>query len=150
MNDQTLLDEEIDQQPYVRQVAEGSTYLLSLFSLVFSFSLVNVFSLNYGQNPSLSVLIFPAIMRPANPLNVYTGPNSLINYYDPDYQPFIPLVEIPIQLNPFHADGVRIYAKMMSVVPANNVKSLPGRNQHPRNWPESAQSLCLVIFRICC
>lgn len=37
VNDQTLLDEEIDQQPYVRQVAEGSTYLLSLFSLVFLF-----------------------------------------------------------------------------------------------------------------
>jgi cysteine synthase A len=59
-------------------------------------------------------------------LNVYTGPDSLRNYHDPDQQPPLPLVEVPLSLNPFRGDGVRIYAKMMSTLPANNVKALPG------------------------
>lgn len=67
-------------------------------------------------------------MEAANPLNVYIGPDSLTKYYDPDFQPPVPLVEIPNKLNPFREDGVRIYAKMMSCLPANNVKSLPGRS----------------------
>ncbi|KAI5803073.1 tryptophan synthase beta subunit-like PLP-dependent enzyme [Geopyxis carbonaria] len=67
-------------------------------------------------------------METANPLNVYSGPDSLIKYYDPDFQPPLPLVEIPNKLNPFREDGVRIYAKMMSCLPANNVKSLPALN----------------------
>lgn len=61
-----------------------------------------------------------------NPLNVYKGPNSIREYYDPDCQPLLPLVEIPAKLNPFVDDGVHIYAKMMNVLPANNVKALPG------------------------
>jgi hypothetical protein len=59
-------------------------------------------------------------------LNVYTGTDSLRNYHDPDQQPPLPLVEVPLSLNPFRGDGVRIYAKMMSTLPANNVKALPG------------------------
>ncbi|ELR06325.1 hypothetical protein VC83_08575 [Pseudogymnoascus destructans] len=58
-------------------------------------------------------------------LNVYTGLDSLRNYWDPNKQPPLPLVEVPLSLNPFHQDGVRIYAKMMSALPANNVKALP-------------------------
>lgn len=65
-------------------------------------------------------------------LNVFTGPDSLKNYYDPDLQPPVPLVEIPRKLNPFHDDGVRIYAKMMSTLPANNVKALPGQSSSPQ------------------
>ncbi|KAL1962022.1 hypothetical protein VTN77DRAFT_666 [Rasamsonia byssochlamydoides] len=63
-----------------------------------------------------------------NHLNVYTGPDSVKKYFDPDCQPPLPLVEIPRHLNPFYDDGVRIYAKMMSMHPANNVKSLPALN----------------------
>lgn len=62
----------------------------------------------------------------SNPLNVYVGPDSIAKYYDPDIQPPLPLVELPSALNPFRGDGVRIYAKMMSMHPANNVKALPG------------------------
>ena len=62
----------------------------------------------------------------ANPLNVYRGPNSVRDYFDPDTSPPLPLVEIPDCLNPHRKDGVRIYAKMMSMHPANNVKSMPG------------------------
>ena len=62
-----------------------------------------------------------------NPLNVYTGPHSLKDYYNPDLQPLLPLVEIPDSLNPFKEHGVRIYAKMMTMLPAHNVKALPGQ-----------------------
>lgn len=58
--------------------------------------------------------------------NVFSGPNSVIDYFDPDKNPPLPLVEIPDRLNPFREDGVRIYAKMLTCLPAQNVKSLPG------------------------
>ncbi|RDW85409.1 hypothetical protein BP5796_03734 [Coleophoma crateriformis] len=67
-------------------------------------------------------------MSESNPFNVYHGEDSVRDYYDPDKQPMIPLVEIPRKLNPFYDDGVRIYAKMMSTLPANNVKALPALN----------------------
>lgn len=67
-------------------------------------------------------------MGQQNHLNVYSGEDSLKQYYDPDRQPPLPLVEIPACLNPYRKDGVRIYAKMMTVLPANNVKALPAMN----------------------
>lgn len=67
-------------------------------------------------------------MARQNNLNVYTGPDSLKNYFDPDTAPPIPLVEIPACLNPYRSKGVRIYAKMMSMHPANNVKAMPAMN----------------------
>ncbi|POS81270.1 cysteine synthase A [Diaporthe helianthi] len=67
-------------------------------------------------------------MATRNKNNVYRGPESLRDYFDPDKQPMIPMVELPRKLNPFYEDGVRIYAKMMSTLPANNVKSLPALN----------------------
>ncbi|KAK2741154.1 cysteine synthase b [Colletotrichum kahawae] len=57
--------------------------------------------------------------------NVFSGPSSVIDYFDPDKNPPLPLVEIPDRLNPFREDGVRIYAKMLTCLPAQNVKSLP-------------------------
>ena len=60
--------------------------------------------------------------------NVFKGPRSLHDYYDPDLCPPLPLVELPEQLNPYGEHGVRIYAKMMTVLPATNVKSLPALN----------------------
>ena len=66
-------------------------------------------------------------MEPKNGANnVYRGQDSLRDYYDPDIAPPLPLVEIPRRLNPFCEDGVRIYAKMMTILPAHNVKQLPG------------------------
>ncbi|KAI5865201.1 tryptophan synthase beta subunit-like PLP-dependent enzyme [Durotheca rogersii] len=63
-----------------------------------------------------------------NPLNVYKGPNSVRSYFNPDSAPPLPLVEIPDKLNPYRQDGVRIYAKMMTMHPANNVKAMPALN----------------------
>ncbi|KAJ7505633.1 putative cysteine synthase B [Mycena galericulata] len=61
-------------------------------------------------------------------LNVFSGERALHNFYDPDKGPLIPLVELPERLNPYKRDGVQIYAKLMSHVPATNVKSLPALN----------------------
>ncbi|KAK4494255.1 hypothetical protein PRZ48_014553 [Zasmidium cellare] len=64
-----------------------------------------------------------------NPRNVYKGPDALKQYFDPDCAPPLPLVEISSpDLNPFYEDGVRIYAKMMSSHPCNNVKCMPAMN----------------------
>jgi hypothetical protein len=63
----------------------------------------------------------------ATPLNVFRGPQSVAEYFDPDKNPPLPLVEIPDRLNPFRKDNVRIYAKMLTCLPAQNVKALPGR-----------------------
>lgn len=65
-------------------------------------------------------------MAHANPLNVYKGKDGLRKYFDPDAQPPLPLVELPDKLNPFCKDKVRIYAKMLTILPAQNVKALPG------------------------
>ncbi|KAB8206320.1 tryptophan synthase beta subunit-like PLP-dependent enzyme [Aspergillus parasiticus] len=67
-------------------------------------------------------------MANLNERNVYFGHDSLKKYFDPDCQPPLPLVELPEHLNPYHRDGVRIYAKMMTMHPANNVKAMPAMN----------------------
>ncbi|KAK0622947.1 cysteine synthase B [Immersiella caudata] len=64
-------------------------------------------------------------MASPSPLNVFRGHDSLAQYLDPDQNPPLPLVEIPDALNPLRADGVRIFAKMLTALPAHNVKSLP-------------------------
>lgn len=69
------------------------------------------------------------MMASSNPLNVYFGSDALPKYYDPDTQPPLPLVELPDVLNPYREDGIRIYAKMMTMHPANNVKALPGESK---------------------
>ncbi|KAG7416811.1 putative siderophore biosynthesis protein SbnA [Fusarium oxysporum f. sp. rapae] len=67
-------------------------------------------------------------MASPNPLNVYKGQDSIQKYFDPELAPPLPLVEIPASLNPYRQDGVRIYAKMMTMHPANNVKAMPALN----------------------
>ncbi|KAH8731929.1 tryptophan synthase beta subunit-like PLP-dependent enzyme [Phaeosphaeriaceae sp. PMI808] len=67
-------------------------------------------------------------MTANNPLNVYSGTDAVRKYFDPDSSPFLPLIEVPQALNPFYGDGVRIFAKMMSMHPANNVKIMPAMN----------------------
>ncbi|KAI1463432.1 tryptophan synthase beta subunit-like PLP-dependent enzyme [Daldinia caldariorum] len=67
-------------------------------------------------------------MSDTNFLNVYKGANSVQDYFNPDFGPPLPVVEIPDRLNPYRRDGVRIYAKMMTMHPANNVKAMPALN----------------------
>ncbi|KAK5659569.1 hypothetical protein OQA88_771 [Cercophora sp. LCS_1] len=59
------------------------------------------------------------------PNNVFRGPSSVVDFFDPEKNPPLPLVEIPDRLNPYRKDGVRIYAKLLTTLPAHNVKSLP-------------------------
>ncbi|HEY9757362.1 MAG TPA: pyridoxal-phosphate dependent enzyme [Oculatellaceae cyanobacterium] len=57
--------------------------------------------------------------------NVYSGPNALQEYLCPENYPATPLVELPPDLNPFRSDGVKIFAKMVPLVPLMNIKSIP-------------------------
>lgn len=84
--------------------------------------------------------VFDTKMAPRNYLNAYSGPNALRDYFDPDCQPMLSLVELPPSLNPFYNDGVRIHAKMMSMHPANNVKLFPGA--------QILQSHCLLTVNV--
>lgn len=65
-------------------------------------------------------------MSSANLLNVFKGPAALAQYFDPDQNPPLPLVELPGALNPLREDGIRIFAKMLTASGGQNVKSLPG------------------------
>lgn len=70
-------------------------------------------------------------MTEHNYLNVYRGRDAVQQYFNPDSSPPLPLVELPASLNPYHQDGVHIYAKLMSMHPANNVKCMPGECYKP-------------------
>jgi len=52
----------------------------------------------------------------------------MVDYFDPDRQPLLPLIELPDKLNPFKQDNVRIYAKMATASPAHNIKFFPGKD----------------------
>jgi cysteine synthase/cystathionine beta-lyase/cystathionine gamma-synthase len=58
-------------------------------------------------------------------MNLFLGEEALKNYLCPDNYPSPPLVELPSDLNPLRAKGVRLFAKMMPLVPLMNIKSLP-------------------------
>lgn len=61
-------------------------------------------------------------------LNVFSGPNAIRDFLNPDLNSPLPLVELPGRLNPFRDEGVRIFAKLMYLLPLLNVKSLPALN----------------------
>lgn len=48
-------------------------------------------------------------------------------YFNPAEQPPLPLVELPERLDPFRRDGVRIYAKLLTALAAQDVKAPPGK-----------------------
>ena len=60
--------------------------------------------------------------------NVFEGPDALRDFLNPGKHPNLPLVELPQDLNPFAADKVRIFAKMMGMSPLGNVKAFPAFN----------------------
>lgn len=57
--------------------------------------------------------------------SVFEGPTALRDFLDPERHPPLPLVELPASLNPLQADGVRVFGKLMYLLPLLNVKSLP-------------------------
>jgi len=64
--------------------------------------------------------------RPSN--NVFSGSDALKNFLNPDCNPPLPLVELPRRLNPFADQRVRLFAKLMYLLPLLNLKSLPVLN----------------------
>jgi cysteine synthase len=63
-----------------------------------------------------------------NKMNVFDGPDALRDFLNPGKHPNLPLVELPAKLNPFADDNIRIFAKLMSMLPLGNVKSVPAFN----------------------
>ena len=61
-------------------------------------------------------------------LNVFEGSTAIRDFLNPDNSPPIPLVELPAEFNPCRAEGVRIFAKLMYLLPLLNIKSLPMLN----------------------
>lgn len=56
----------------------------------------------------------------------YLGADGLKNYLKPKADEYIPLVELPSELNPFlESHDIHISAKLMNTLPLGNVKSLP-------------------------
>src|SRR5204863_3213237 len=64
----------------------------------------------------------------AGDLNVFSGPGAIRQFLNPDQNPPLPLVEVLGALNPFVDDRVRIYAKLMYLLPLLNMKSLTALN----------------------
>jgi len=60
--------------------------------------------------------------------NIFQGENAIKDFLNPDKNPMIPLVELPSYCNPFAKDNIRIFAKLMNMVPLANIKSLPALN----------------------
>ena len=63
-----------------------------------------------------------------NQMNVFEGPEAVRDFLDPGKLPYVPLVELPAALNPFAEDRVRIFAKLMNMLPLGNVKAVPAFN----------------------
>ncbi len=63
-----------------------------------------------------------------DPKNVFCGQDAIRRFLDPDCNPPLPLVELPDWLNPFAEQRVRIFAKLMYLLPLLNLKSLPALN----------------------
>jgi len=59
---------------------------------------------------------------------VFEGPTAIRAFLNPENSPPIPLVELPRALNPLLDFGVRIFGKLMYLLPLLSVKSLPALN----------------------
>lgn len=64
----------------------------------------------------------------ATNLNVFKGKHAVRDFLDPGKHSYLPLVEVPPELNAFAPDRVRIFAKLMTFFPLGNVKALPAYN----------------------
>jgi cysteine synthase A len=61
-------------------------------------------------------------------LNVFKGQNSVREYLNPGKISYLPLVEIPAEMNPLLDNGVRIFAKLMTYNGLHHVKTIPAYN----------------------
>lgn len=63
--------------------------------------------------------------RPGLMASVFTGEDAIKDYLHPENYAPTPLVELPADLNPYRSAGVRLFAKMVPLVPLMNIKSIP-------------------------
>jgi len=63
-----------------------------------------------------------------NQMNVFKGPDSMREFLNPGRLSYLPMVELPKELNPFAGENVRIFAKLMNLLPLGNVKAVPAFN----------------------
>jgi len=61
-------------------------------------------------------------------LNVFEGRTAIRDFLNPDNSPPVPLVELPAVFNSCSGERVRIFAKLMYLLPLLNIKSLPMLN----------------------
>ena len=61
-------------------------------------------------------------------LNVFEGSTAIMDFLNPENSPPVPLVELPAEFNPCRDQRVRIFAKLMYLLPLLNIKSLPMLN----------------------
>jgi cysteine synthase len=59
---------------------------------------------------------------------VFEGPNAVRDFLNPQNNPAVPLVELPDRLNPLRTKNVRIFGKLMYLLPLLNIKSLTALN----------------------
>jgi len=59
---------------------------------------------------------------------VFAGDDALSDFLTPDKNPPLPLVELPGRLNPLAGRDVRIFGKLMYLLPLLSIKSLPALN----------------------
>jgi cysteine synthase len=74
----------------------------------------------------MSAITQAAATRPD--AGVFAGPDSLRDFLNPGNHPPLPLVELPDRLNPLRDRGVRIFGKLMYLLPLLSIKSLPALN----------------------
>lgn len=61
-------------------------------------------------------------------MNVFEGSTAIRDFLNPDKASPIPLVELPDEFTPARGEGVRIFAKLMYLLPLLNIKLLPALN----------------------
>lgn len=97
--------------------------------------------------------------KPGLPESVFAGEDALSRYLCPENFPSVPLVELPSDLNPYRAEGIRLFAKMMPLVPLMNIKSIPafsmlqqaaerGQLEDVRNVIESSSSNTVLSLSV--
>jgi len=57
--------------------------------------------------------------------NVFRGKGAIFDYLTPGATGPTPVIELPVNLNPYFKDGIHIFIKLVQSVPLTNIKSLP-------------------------
>lgn len=76
---------------------------------------------------------------------IYAGENAVHSFLRPAGVGFSPIIELPGRVNPFIADGVRIFIKMVQFMPLFNIKALPAYNMLRNIEPDKLKEISDLI-----